>query len=192
MLVVVTGPVRSGKSSFALQLARERGGRLSYVATALIDPSDAEMRDRVARHRADRPDFETVEPDERGGRGLDMLLTAADSGETLVIDALGTWIGNLLLGEEAAAEHDAATLATYLEKRVAVLVAALTQTAASAFIVCEETGWGVVPVSALGRIFRDTMGRATAQLARRADAAYLVVAGHAIDLKATGRPVTEA
>jgi adenosylcobinamide kinase / adenosylcobinamide-phosphate guanylyltransferase len=58
-------------------------------------------------------------------------------------------------------------------------------------IVAEEVGWGVVPPSPLGRIFRDELGRTTAALARSAEQAYLVVAGSAVDLHAVGRPTTD-
>ena len=42
-LAFVTGPVRSGKSRFALALARSRGEAGVYLAAYRADPEDAEM-----------------------------------------------------------------------------------------------------------------------------------------------------
>ena len=35
-MILVTGGARSGKSAFAEQLARESGGSVAYIATALF------------------------------------------------------------------------------------------------------------------------------------------------------------
>jgi adenosylcobinamide kinase / adenosylcobinamide-phosphate guanylyltransferase len=191
MLVVVTGPVRSGKSSFALTLARTSGKTPVYVATAAVDPSDGEMTARVAHHRAERGAMRTVEVDERSGPGLEAVLTGLDAGEIALVESLGTWFGALLLGEEERAGAEPAAVAARLAARGTNLRAALAKMKADAVMVAEETGWGVVPLSPLGRIFRDELGRTTAALALGADRAYLIVAGYAVDLRAVGRPVTD-
>jgi adenosylcobinamide kinase/adenosylcobinamide-phosphate guanylyltransferase len=77
-----------------------------------------------------------------------------------------------------------------LDARGVELRAALAASAAEVIVVAEETGWGVVPPTPLGRAFRDALGRLTAALARDADRAYLVVAGFAVDLRAVGQRVT--
>ena len=59
-LTLVTGGARSGKSSFAERLAGEHGGKVVYIATAIV--FDDEMTDRVRRHRNRRPPcWETLE-----------------------------------------------------------------------------------------------------------------------------------
>lgn len=191
MLAVVTGPVRSGKSSFALTIARSSGKTPVYVATAAVDPSDGEMTARVAHHRAERGAMRTVEVDERSGPALEAVLVGLGAGEIALVDSLGTWFGALLLGEEERAGADPAAVAFRLGERGTNLRAALAKMKADAVIVAEEAGWGVVPPSPLGRIFRDELGRTTAALARGADRAFLIVAGYAVDLRAVGRPVTE-
>ncbi|HHY93616.1 MAG TPA: ATP-binding cassette domain-containing protein, partial [Firmicutes bacterium] len=52
-IILVTGGVRSGKSTFAEHLASRSGRQVVYVATCL--PGDEEMRARVAAHRRGRP-----------------------------------------------------------------------------------------------------------------------------------------
>jgi adenosylcobinamide kinase/adenosylcobinamide-phosphate guanylyltransferase len=191
MLVLVTGPVRAGKSTFALQQAHATGKVPVYVATAAVDPGDAEMTARVARHRAERTGIRTLEVDEGRGPGLVAVLGALSPGEVAVVDSLGTWFGALLLGEEERAAAEPLAVARRLHAQAILLQEAFATMQADAVIVAEETGWGLVPVTPLGRIFRDELGRATAALARQAAAAYLVVAGYALDVKRLGRPVSE-
>jgi adenosylcobinamide kinase / adenosylcobinamide-phosphate guanylyltransferase len=55
-LHLVIGGMRSGKSRYAMSLAQDaerQGWRIVPIATAL--PADDEMRERILRHRADRP-----------------------------------------------------------------------------------------------------------------------------------------
>ena len=191
MLAVVTGPVRAGKSAFALKLARASGKSPVYVATAAVDPSDGEMTARVAHHRAERGAMRTLEVDERSGPGLEAVLAGLAADEIALVDSLGTWFGALLLGEEDRAAVDPVAVAARLEERGRNLRATLAAMEADAVVVAEEAGWGVVPPSPLGRIFRDELGRTTAALARGAERAYVVVAGYAVDLRAVGESVTE-
>src|SRR5579863_7569263 len=51
-IVLVLGGVRSGKSRYAQEFG-ERGKRVAFLATG--QACDDEMRDRIARHRAERP-----------------------------------------------------------------------------------------------------------------------------------------
>jgi adenosylcobinamide kinase/adenosylcobinamide-phosphate guanylyltransferase len=180
MLTLLTGPVRSGKSTFALELARESDRRPVYVATLRADPADAEMRDRVARHRSERDGVRTVETDEGLGPSLAATIRGFAGDEIAIVDSLGTWLSGLLIADPPAD----------VDARAADLLAALSATAADVVVVAEETGWGVVPPTPLGRRFRDDLGRLTAELAGCADRAYLVVAGYAVDLRAAGRRVS--
>ena len=183
--VFITGPVRSGKSRFAERLASERGGEVVYVATARRDPDDGEWTERIARHAAQRPkEWALVET--AGGAGpvdaLAMLAAQASPAQTLIVDSLGTWLADLMLREPDPGALDA---------RAQAVVRALVATRAHAIVVGEEIGWGIVPVTPVGRLFRDVLGRAQQRLAAGSVAAYLVVAGFAIDLKTAGRPVGE-
>jgi len=73
-----------------------------------------------------------------------------------------------------------------LDERARELATAMRASRAHVIVVCGQVGWDVVPMAAAARLFRDVLGRAGQQLAADADRAWLVVAGHAIDLKAIG------
>jgi adenosylcobinamide kinase/adenosylcobinamide-phosphate guanylyltransferase len=177
MLAVVTGPVRSGKSGLALRLALE-SGRPVVVAVA-GDDSDDEMRRRIARHRAERPEGVRVvdarQPDWR---------ERITPEECLLLDCLGTVLGEqlwpLVPAESELADPEAEEQA---EAIATELVAWLASREAHTVVVSNEVGWGIVPATPLGRLFRDVVGRANRALVEAAEAAWLVVAGRCIDLK---------
>jgi adenosylcobinamide kinase/adenosylcobinamide-phosphate guanylyltransferase len=166
--------VRSGKSRFAERLALERGGDVIYVATARHDPSDSEWAERIAHHAARRPpEWLLVETAAEASPSLEEVCRNAAAASTLIVDSFGTWLGAQMLPGVDVAQLEARALAT---------VDVLLQSRAHAIVVGDEVGWGVVPDYPSGRIFRDVLGRAQQRLAAGSLAAYLVVAGFALDL----------
>lgn len=167
--IVIGGGARAGKSAFALALARELGTRRLLLATA--QPLDDEMRERIARHRAERgQDFETLE-EPLDVAGVVAALTGAD---VIVLDCVTLWLSNLLL----AGRREPEILA-----QVDVLSDALARAPFHAVLVTNEVGMGLVPDTALGRAFRDLAGRVHQRLARVADELYLGVLGTIVRLR---------
>jgi adenosylcobinamide kinase/adenosylcobinamide-phosphate guanylyltransferase len=187
MIVLITGPVRSGKSTRAVGLAREFGLPVTHVLTARVDPDDREMADRLAHHRAERGADPAIELWQPGGHDLAAIVAAAPARSTLLIDSLGTWVAGHMLAFEELIEREPADA---LARLSGLLEPALVQIAqSSVVVVAEETGWGLVPVTAQGRLFRDILGRVIARIGRRADRIELVVAGFALDVRRLGVPV---
>ncbi len=182
-LTLVTGGARSGKTAFALQLARAARGPVCYVATATA--GDEEMTRRIARHREERPlDWLTRE----APVDVPAALAGLPRCDLVVVDCLTLWVSNLLLARlgptfpvvegERAAE---AALA-----QVHRLLTWQRQACVTTVVVSNEVGLGIVPADPLTRLYRDTLGRATRLVAAAADRVYLVVAGLALDLRAAG------
>jgi adenosylcobinamide kinase/adenosylcobinamide-phosphate guanylyltransferase len=182
-ITFVTGPVRSGKSLMAQGLASESGFRVTYVATAKRDPGDEEWSARIDRHAHDRPQsWSTLESADLALADFNKRLRDADADECLLIDALGTWLG-VRIGERSDRIDDAyAAVESALEGEANDFADALEASRALVVIVAEQVGWDVVPVHASARLFRDVLGRLCQRLARQAETAYLVVAGHRIVL----------
>jgi adenosylcobinamide kinase/adenosylcobinamide-phosphate guanylyltransferase len=190
MVVFVTGPVRSGKSAFGVKLARESGLDVTYVATAAHEPDDAEWHTRLARHLRDRPaSWRTIETAAMPHDAQLALFRDAAPGACFLVDALGTWLAARIGTRIELLEIDYAVLEAQLDLEAAEFVDALLASPAHVIAVSEQIGWDVVPVAVSARLFRDTMGRMAQRLAQRADRAYLVVAGYAIDLRAAGEPI---
>jgi adenosylcobinamide kinase / adenosylcobinamide-phosphate guanylyltransferase len=177
-LVLLTGPVRSGKSRAAEHLAASRD-RAVVVAVAGWE-GDAEMRRRISAHIADRPtEWETLAATPDPG-----WLDGVPVGSVLVLECLATLVGTV--AHEAAGESEVTTAReeSDAEARVDALVTALVERAGDTIVVTNEAGWGVVPASASGRLFRDLLGRANRALVAASDAAYLVVDGRFLELGA--------
>lgn len=174
-LILVTGPTRSGKSEWAENLAMQSGQPVIYVATAQIDPDDSDWQARIDRHRQRRPETWGVweVPVE-----LPVALETAMAGDCLLVDSLGTWLANQIDLDDAAWDLACQELVTSLQ-----------QTPSTVILVAEETGWGVVPTHASGRLFRDRLGTLTRQVGGIVDRVYLVVAGYAVDLRSLGQAV---
>lgn len=174
----VTGGARSGKSRFAERLASETGTPVVYIAT--LQPQDAEMDARVARHRADRPaHWATIE----APLSPTTAVTAAPDAACVIVDCLSLWVTNRLLplGEQPTLDA-IASLESTLERETLALCAAARARTGVTILVSNEVGSGLVPEHALGRAFRDLLGRVNQQAAMSAERAWLLVAGRALPL----------
>jgi len=207
-LILVTGGARSGKSTYAerlaAQLAEPRGGRVTYIATS--EAHDEEMEQRVSAHRASRPaSWTTVECPIQVPAAVRAAAGSAGAPSVVLLDCVTLWVTNLLFsggafGGSAPPEdgynYDKDLLPADEERAAAArvtvavegLVAAVAATGVILVAVTNEVGLGVVPEYPLARLYRDQLGWANQRLARDADGLYLLVSGHALDLKALARP----
>ena len=166
-LTVILGGARSGKSAFAVEAGRKYGGKVAYVATA--PESDEDMADRIDRHRAERPaGWTTIEEQ------IDLLGALGTTGDELVIiDCLTLWTSNLMwkgsTDDEihAIAERTARGAAERLAPTIAI---------------SNEVGMGVHPDTALGRRYRDVLGRVNQLWVAASASSLLLIAGRAIEL----------
>ena len=170
--VLVLGGARSGKTAFAENLALRGSNKPAYLATA--EALDAEMRDRVASHKAGRAGrFTTIEEPLELSRAL---IKAAPHHDVILVDCLTLWITNLLIGNHDVADHVEA-LGTTLEQIEDCRI----------ILVSNEVGLGIVPDNAMARTFRDLAGSAHQRLAELCDDVYFVVAGLPMTLKGERR-----
>lgn len=174
-LVLVLGGTRSGKSTFGLGLVRElAGGRpVAYLATAWL--GDAELDDRIERHRRERPDdWVTIEV----GNDLAAAVAAAE-GRPILLDGLTLWL-SAIAGDDLHAGTDIDAL---LGGPVAAGLEALAHHPGPAVIVSDEIGLGMVPMDPAARTFRDLQGIVHQRIASAADEVHLTVAGLPLTLK---------
>lgn len=168
-IIYLTGPVRSGKSRRAVELARDWGAGVVVVATYRLSATDVEMTDRVKRHRAERPDWRTLEAPCDVSAALAALHPAPTG---VLLDCLTLWLGDRF------GRADAAILAEW-----SALLAALRGAPWPAVIVGNEIGWSPVPEHGELRRFRDLAGTLAQATAAAADEAWLMVAGCGVRLK---------
>ncbi|MDS4031587.1 MAG: bifunctional adenosylcobinamide kinase/adenosylcobinamide-phosphate guanylyltransferase [Candidatus Contendobacter sp.] len=164
----ILGGARSGKSAFAQRRAADSGLGVTYLATA--QAGDVEMAERIARHRAERPDHWALveEP-----LALAATLRAhAAPNRCLLVDCLTLWLGNLL-----AAGDDA------LAAEVRALLTVLPTLPGHLLLVSNEVGHGIVPANPLARRFRDEAGHLHQAVAQCCDRVSFVIAGLPLILK---------
>jgi adenosylcobinamide kinase/adenosylcobinamide-phosphate guanylyltransferase len=163
----VLGGARSGKSRFAERLVEAHPGMHVYLATA--EAGDAEMAERIRRHRTRRgAGWTTVE------EPLDLpraLATAAEGNAAVLVDCLTLWLGNLM-----AAGRD-------VERERQALIELLPRLGGPVVLVSNEVGLGIVPDNALARAFRDHAGLLHQAIAAAADRVYVMAAGLPLLLK---------
>jgi adenosyl cobinamide kinase/adenosyl cobinamide phosphate guanylyltransferase len=165
-MTVLLGGARSGKSALAVEIGRRHAAGVTFVATS--PPIDDDLSGRIARHRAERPTWPTIE------EPLDLAGAVATAADDLVlVDCLTLWVNNLLHRGDSDAEIESLSSAT------AASVAART---APTVVISNEVGLGVHPETDLGRRYRDLLGRVNQQWTREADVALLLVAGRATPL----------
>ena len=167
-IIFVTGGARSGKSTFALELARATNEPVTFIATA--QAFDDEMTERIARHQLERPDeWATIEAPRDVRTALEQTKT-----RVVILDCLSLLVSNLMLENYSETE--------ILERIQNVLETAQTREKILV-VVSNEVGSGVVPEYPLGRLFRDVLGRANQIVAATSSEAYLLVAGLSLRLK---------
>lgn len=180
--ILILGGARSGKSRFAEQLATGLGERVLFVATA--EPLDEEMHLRIERHKKDRPKtWRTMEVPTSVAKAIGEYVEDVD---VVILDCLSLLLANLI-----SLTHDSVELeqGNYdaVEKEMSAELEGLVTLAEDLpfqlIIVSNELGMGLVPVTPVGRAYRDILGRANQFIARHADRVYLVVAGIPLELK---------
>jgi adenosylcobinamide kinase / adenosylcobinamide-phosphate guanylyltransferase len=169
-VIFITGGARSGKSRLAEGLVESFGSPLAYIATC--EPRDAEMEERIARHRQRRgPAWQTME---EPFALADALRRHDGSFKGMMVDCITLWLTNLLLRSDDPQK----VLAD-----VRALIASFPLLATPLVLVSNEVGMGIVPENRLARTFRDLAGEANELLARAADEVYVMFSGLPLKLK---------
>lgn len=176
-LILITGGARSGKSSFALNLAEMVSPRRLFVATC---PNiDLEMSDRVKRHQ-----------EERHGRGWATIerpteLAALFAGEVagydvVLIDCITLWVNNILFNSSTDGNGiDDFAIGRLCDEWL------LQRKKYDGTVICvtNEVGLGIVPDNALARKYRDLVGTCNQIIGKKADEVILVSCGIPLYLK---------
>lgn len=172
---LLTGGARSGKSAYAERLVARSTAPVVVIATA--EAFDDDMAARIARHRAERPaQWRTIEEP----RDLVGALASVPGDACVLLDCITVWVGNRF-------HHDGVEAGARIEAAAVELAQAIAARRGPSVVVTNDVGLGLVPDTALGRRYRDTLGRVNATLAAAADRVLFLSAGRAVDLTALDR-----
>lgn len=163
-IIFILGGARSGKSTYALELARKNKKKVAFIATC--QALDKEMAQRIRFHKKARPrnwqNFE--EPCKVSG----LLNKIGAKFEVILIDCLTLLVSNLML---KGLKEDA------IIQEINNILSALNKIEGKAIIVSNEVGSGIVPQSKLGRDFRDIAGKINQIVAKKSDEVFFMVSG---------------
>lgn len=179
------GGARSGKSSYAEELAKNLSDEVAYIATAEI--TDEEMQKRIDIHKSRRPvmwktfEFNSVTP---AIKDFEEIIKAVvlENYKVVIIDCITILLFRLIHKYRL---DDMEIIDSGLEKKIeqetdiffSEFIKIISAANLKFIIVSNELGMGVVPSYPLGRVFRDLMGSANKQFASASDEAYFFIAG---------------
>lgn len=168
MITLITGGVKSGKTTFALKLGETYQKKL-YIATA--EPFDEEMERKIEKHQQERDGSWTTaeEPTE--------IFNAVQKGaefEYTVLDCITVWMNNLFYHKK--------DIGIYTER----FIGALKNINFNLTIVTNETGLGVIPADKLSRDYTNMLGITNQKIAKVADQTIFMVSGLPIYIKNKG------
>ena len=189
-LVLIVGGQKAGKSSHAAALATAAGEPVTVVAPARGD--DPELAERIARHRADRPEaWRTLETFD-----LTHALADTEPRDTVLVDALDTWLAQamtdrgLFTGEGVAPlGPDGAATAERLVNDLGRWANAAAGRPGLTIAIAGEPGVGLHAIGADTRRYVDLHGRCLQRLSAAASQVRQVVAGRVHLLPAEPPPL---
>ena len=163
-IIFILGGARSGKSSYAVNLAKSLGKRIVFIATCI--PGDSEMEHRIKLHKKSRPrTWRVIEE----GVHIDSVLKRAKTGcDAILIDCMGLFISNLMMVESSDKK---------IESKLRQVIGQIEKMASGVIVVSNEVGMGIVPDNLLARRFRDLLGRVNQMIAQSADKVIMMNAG---------------
>jgi len=178
MIKLITGGMRSGKSSFAESLY-EGLEDVVYIATA--QPTDEEMEVRIRVHKDVRPrEWTTFE-------AKDKLCDAIGREKHYLLDCITNYISNFMYeatkDETVISYEREKTLENMIYEELKRLIDRIREEDKELIIVTNEVGSSLTPMNHIGRVFTDIQGRINQKLAREADQVYMVVSGLEVRLK---------
>ena len=167
MIHYITGGERSGKSSYAQDLALSLSGNPKYIATSRI--WDGDHQKRIDRHVNDRDDRWTSVEEEKE------ISKCIDKDETVVIDCVTLWLTNYFVDTKNDIEQCLNLAKEEFDKLIGM--------DANIIIISNEIGMGVHAQTEVGRKFTELQGWVNQHIAKKADKATFMVSGIPLELK---------
>ena len=170
-LITITGAAKSGKSELAEFLINSQE-KIMYIATSKPRENDPEWEQRINIHRSRRPNsWKFVEhPND-----ICNVIESVVDNESILLDSLGGLVEQYL-------KHDDSIWESFQNKFIKCVL----KSNVGIIVVAEEIGWGVVPATSIGHLFRERHTQFCSLLNRHSVKKWLAINGTAIDLETIG------
>ncbi|WP_269624818.1 bifunctional adenosylcobinamide kinase/adenosylcobinamide-phosphate guanylyltransferase [Prochlorococcus marinus] len=170
-LISITGPTKSGKSKLAEFLISEQE-LVTYIATSKPRPNDSDWQVRIDIHRKRRPDSWTLI---EHPKDICQAIESIEGNESILIDSLGGLVEQHLIKDDDQWNNFQMKFLNCLSEDNLCIV-----------VVSEEVGWGIVPATPIGHLFRERHSTLTSLISRQSKKRWLAINGTAIDLDKFG------
>lgn len=167
-VIYISGGQRSGKSSYAQQLALELSSTPVYLATARV--WDEDFRQRIQRHQSDRDQRWTTVEEEKF-----LSKQVFNPGTVVVVDCITLWLTNWFMDNSMKVEE---TLQQVKEEWTRFVEQDITILAVS-----NEIGMSLHAETESGRKFTDLQGWVNQFIAKNAMECYFMVSGNPMKIK---------
>ncbi len=162
-ITLITGGIRSGKSSYAIKLAMQYKKRV-FIATATA--FDEDMKKRIENHKRNRAGlFKTIEEPVY----IADVINNTKNTDVCVIDCLTVWVNNLIYHNKL--------------KETESFKKAIENAPFNIIIVSNEVGSGIVPDNTLARKYIDILGELNKNTALLSTEVFLMISGIAVKIK---------
>ena len=166
-IIFITGGERSGKSSFAQQMAEKLSDAPVYLATARV--WDQDFAKRIERHKNDRGERWTTLEEEKE------LSRHNLAGKVVVLDCITLWLTNLFADRKFNFETTLAEAQEEWDR--------FTRQDFTLIVVSNEIGMSLHAQTEPGRKFVELQGKINQYIAGKASEAYLMVSGISVKIK---------
>ena len=173
-LISITGPTRSGKSKLAEFLIKEQD-HVTYIATSKPRPNDPDWQKRIDLHRKRRPDSWTLI---ENPKDICKAIESIKRNESILIDSLGGVVEQKIIEDDDQWNNFQIKFLNCLSIDNLCTV-----------VVSEEVGWGIVPATPIGHIFRERLCTLTSLINSQSQNRWLAINGTAIDLDKIGHVI---
>lgn len=167
MIYYITGGERSGKSSYAQNLALSLTVSPKYIATSRI--WDKDHQQRIDRHKSDRDMRWTSVEEEKH------ISKVIQKNDVAVVDCVTLWLTNFYM--DTGHDRDESLKLAKAE------FAKLLNIDATIIIISNEIGMGLHADTPMGRKFTELQGWMNQHIANHADKATFMVSGLPLILK---------
>ena len=170
-VITISGPIKSGKSQLAEFLISEQESVI-YIATSKPRLNDPEWQRRINEHKKRRPkNWKLIEhPSD-----ICEVIKSIGKNDSVLLDSLGGIVEQQLMENNDVWD-------SFQHKFITCLV----KSDLGIIVVVEEIGWGIVPATPIGHLFRERHAKLFSLLSRHSTKKWLAVSGTAIDLDKFG------
>ena len=173
-LISITGPTRSGKSKLAEFLFTDQNP-VTYIATSKPRSNDSDWQNRIDLHRKRRPNsWRLIEHP----KDICNAIKSIKGNQSILIDSLGGLVEQHLIEDDDLWNKFQIKFLNCLSDDNLCIV-----------VVSEEVGWGIVPATPIGHLFRERHSTLTSLISSHSQKRWLAVNGTAVDLDKIGHVI---